>query len=286
VGSESEPSHTEGDLPELPEVETIVRDLRQRVVGRKIDSVQVHLDKIVRNGSRRLPKLLLEQAMVEVRRWGKHIIMKTESGNQIVVHLKMTGQFLWGGKSDEWPKHTHIIIGFKDGHALAYRDIRQFGYWLGFDRKGFAKWAAEQPTGPDPLELTDHEFAELLATKKGRIKGVLLNQGLISGLGNIYTDEALFAAGINPMCPANGVSSEHACQLHEHICRILEEAIRQRGSTVSDYVGLSGVGGQYQNQHKVYGRTGEACVCCGGPLERKIVAGRGTHFCPVCQPEP
>ena len=272
-------------MPELPEVETIVRDLRQRVVGRKIDSVKVHLDKIVRTGARRLPRLLLGQSVVEVRRWGKHIIMVTGSGNHLVVHLKMTGQFLWGLKTDEWPKHTHIIIGFEDGHALVYRDIRQFGYWLAFDYEGYTKWAAEQATGPDPLELTDQDFAQKLANKKGRIKGVLLNQAVISGLGNIYTDEALFAAGINPACSANQISTEQACQLHQHICRILEEAICLRGSTVSDYVGLSGVGGEYQNRHQVYGRTGEPCVCCGEPLERTIVAGRGTHYCPVCQPE-
>jgi len=271
-------------VPELPEVETIVRDLRNLVVGRRIESVRVSLNKLIRTGPRRLARLTEGAEVLAAKRRGKFIILTLSGERHVVVHLKMTGQFLWGEVPDVWPDHVHVIFKFDDGQALLYRDMRQFGYILGLDSQDYAEWLKSEAIGPDPFQLTPAEFAGLLRSKKGRIKAVLLDQRVISGLGNIYCDEALFAAGIHPLRPADRIGQDLAVRLHEQIVEILKEAVRLRGSTTRNYVGLAGVGGEYQNRHRIYGRTGQNCLVCGCRISRITAAGRGTHFCPSCQP--
>lgn len=273
-------------MPELPEVETIVRDLRSLVIGRRIETVRVRLNKLVRTGPRRLVRLATGAEILAVKRRGKFIVFSLSAERYIIVHLKMTGQFLWGEFQGVWPDYVHVITEFENGKALLYRDMRQFGYFLGLEAQEYAEWLKSQEIGPDPFQLTSAEFAGLLRSKKGRIKAVLLDQRVISGLGNIYCDEALFAAGVHPLHPAHLIEEDLARRLHEQILKILKEAIRCRGSTTRNYVGLAGVGGEYQNRHRVYGRGGENCLVCGCRISRITAAGRGTHFCPVCQPQP
>ena len=273
-------------MPELPEVETIVRELRELVTGETIEKVGVRLNKIVRTGPRNLGNLLKGASIEDIQRRGKFIVFILSGNRYLVVHLRMTGQFLWGQDPDAWPDHIHVKILFRSGRVLLYRDMRQFGRFWGLTGEAFRDWLDREKLGPDPLEISSEELCRLLSTRRGRIKALLLNQQFLSGLGNIYTDEALYAAGIHPLCPADHLSPGQGERLHECICSILREAIRLRGSTVRDYVGLSGVGGGYQGRHQVYGKTGDCCPKCGRPIERIVAAGRGTHFCPVCQPKP
>ena len=271
-------------MPELPEVETIVRDLQRLAVGRRIQSVRVRLNKLVRTGPRRLAKFIIGSDILSVRRRGKFIVFHLSGRRYMVVHLKMTGQFLWEAPPAEWPNHVHLMIGFEGDRVLLYRDMRQFGFFLGLTEDEYADWVLNEEIGPDPFQVTPGEFALRLAGRRGRIKALLLNQRFISGLGNIYVDESLFASGIHPLCPAGAISEEQARRLHDNMTRILKRSIRLRGSTTGNYVGLRGVGGRYQAMHLVYGRSGEACYVCGTPLTRLVVAGRGTTFCPRCQP--
>ncbi|MDY6851302.1 MAG: bifunctional DNA-formamidopyrimidine glycosylase/DNA-(apurinic or apyrimidinic site) lyase [Thermodesulfobacteriota bacterium] len=272
-------------MPELPEVETIVRDLQALVVGRRIEAVRVRRNKIARTGPGRLARLLADRTVLAAKRRGKIIVLTLSGEYYLVVHLKMTGQFLWGDFPRTWPKHVHLILDFGDGQALLYRDIRRFGYLLGLTAGEYAHWLVREDIGPDPFQISPHEFTGLLCSRKGRIKPLLLNQKFISGLGNIYVDEALFAAGIHPLCPAKCIDGDLAERLHQEIIGIMKEAIRLRGSTTNNYVGLRGAGGEFQAKHRVYGRTGSDCLVCGQGLKRIVVAGRGTHFCPACQPE-
>ena len=274
-------------MPELPEVETIVRDLAAHVVGRKVDWIKIRLNKLVRTGPRRLTRLLTGTETLSVARKGKFIVMTFSGNRYLVVHLKMTGQFLRGGPNTPWPKHVHAGFGFTDGQVLLYRDMRQFGYFLGLNADGFEDWMSRLELGPDPFEITSEEFAARLKSRRGRIKPLLLNQKFISGLGNIYVDESLFAAGIHPLESAANITSEQAVSLHRKMTAILAKAISLRGSTTNNYVGLNGQGGQFQNSHCVYHRKGQECVVCGDILQRIVVGGRGTHFCPSCQcPQP
>lgn len=274
-------------MPELPEVETIVCDLRNLTMGRCIDRIQVSLPKIVRTGPRRLTRLLSGAVITDVQRRGKFIILGFSGQRHLVVHLKMTGHFLWspGPMDGPPPKHVHIVINFRDRARLLYEDQRQFGYFLGLDRDGYKQWVEEKALGPDPLEISAADFARRLGCSGARLKAVLLNQKIISGLGNIYADETLFAAGLHPGRPARMVTEVQAKHLHRETVRILSEAITCRGSTTNNYVGLMGVGGEFQNRHQVYGKAGQPCPRCGQDIIRIVLAGRGTHYCPRCQPE-
>jgi formamidopyrimidine-DNA glycosylase len=270
-------------MPELPEVETIVRDLSDLVTGKTVAKVTVRLNKIVRTGPRRLGRLIAGQTIDSVGRRGKHIVIGLTGDRVVVVHLKMTGQFWYGPPPKTWDKHVHLAWFFTDQTALLYRDMRQFGYFLGLTADDYHRWLQERNLGPEPLEIPAETFVEALGRRRGRIKSLLLDQSFIAGLGNIYVDESLFAAGIHPLCPADAVPPDRARRLHREMRRILQSAIDHRGSTTRDYQGLKGVGGEFQNLHQVYGKTGQACPCCGAALVRSVVGGRGTHHCPDCQ---
>ncbi|MBW2062333.1 MAG: DNA-formamidopyrimidine glycosylase [Deltaproteobacteria bacterium] len=271
-------------MPELPEVETIVRELQALIVGRRVDRVRVRLNKIVKTGPRRLARLLKGARVLDAHRRGKFIILEFDEERYLVIHLKMTGQFLWQEDLKDHPKHVHVIIGFEDGGELLYRDMRQFGYFLGLSASEYAAWQKEVSLGPDPFEIGSREFARRLQTRRGRIKPLLLNQFFISGLGNIYVDEALFATGIHPLTSAESIGQDLACRLHRRVVRILKKAIELRGSTVVNYRGLKGRSGTYQNKHQVYRRDGQPCLVCNTEIKRIVVGSRGTYFCPHCQP--
>jgi formamidopyrimidine-DNA glycosylase len=208
---------------------------------------------------------------VSVRRRGKFIVITLDQG-KLSVHLGMTGKLLLDAAMTA---HTHGIFTLDDG-VLLYDDPRQFGR---------IEWnpARIEALGPEPLEITLENFRGRLRARKSQVKPLLLNQRFLAGLGNIYVDEALFAAGIHPLALASRITAARAAKLHQAIREILTLAIEHRGSSISDYVDAEGARGNFQVLHRVYGREGEACLKCGGPIKKMVVTQRGTHFCPRCQ---
>jgi len=262
-------------MPELPEVETVVRSIAP-LVGRRIVSAEFRSTRVLRGGNPdRMAKKLAGRRIVAVKRYGKFIVASIEGGPYLLIHLGMTGRLLLGGEPG---KHTHAIFTFDRG-MLLYDDSRQFGCVELHDK--FPERVAR--LGPEPLEIGLAEFTDSLKRHKCRIKALLLNQTFLRGVGNIYADEALFRAGIHPTALASRLRGDRPKRLHQAIVEVLTEAIQAGGSSVSDYVDAEGRQGFFQFQHRVYQRTGEACVTCGASIRRILVAQRSSHFCPKCQ---
>jgi len=263
-------------VPELPEVETVARSIAP-LVGRRIVGAEFRCLRILRGGDPDEMAAAVEgRRIAGVRRYGKFIVLSLERGGYLLVHLGMTGRLLLGGPAG---KHTHAILTLDRGGVLLYDDSRQFGR-LQFSREFPQRL---ERLGPEPLEVPFDDFAAALRRRKTRIKALLLNQDFLRGLGNIYADEALFRAGIHPLAIASRIRGDRALRLHRAIAAVLTEAIAAGGSSISDYVDAQGRKGFFQFSHRVYQRTGEACVDCGTPIRRILVAQRSSHFCPRCQ---
>lgn len=261
-------------MPELPEVETVVRSLSPHLPGRTIVSAEF-TSRFVTPGNRSvLRKRVAGRKIVAVRRHGKFIVIELDRGF-LVVHLGMTGKLLIDGPVTT---HSHGIFHLDHG-TLIYDDPRQFGR-IEFSETIPARVAA---LGPDALAVSLNDFLATLKRRNARIKPLLLNQRFLRGLGNIYADEALFKAGIHPRALASRLSQRRASELHTAIVEILRLAIEHRGSSISDYVDAAGEKGNFQILHKVYGREGDPCELCGTPIRRILLAARGTHYCPRCQ---
>lgn len=296
-------------MPELPEVENLRLGLQKKIVGQKIKSVKVLAPKLVSGAGNVRPssrakavefiKGLTGEVIEGIERRAKNLIFKFKSGKLLLVHLKMSGQFVYreGGKTvegghpielsrSELPnKHTYIIFELSRG-TLYYNDIRTFGYLLYFkDKSSLDKVEHFKDIGPEPFseEFTLEYFANALKTKNSKLKAILLGQSVVAGLGNIYADEACFEAGISPPRRASSLKPEEIKKLYSAIKRILKRAIDVGGSSVATYMLLDESRGNYAREHKVYGRGNEACVICGKKLESIIVAGRTTVFCKICQ---
>ena len=260
-------------MPELPEVETVVRTVTPHLVGRRI--LEAHFtSKFVTPGNRKqLAARLTGRTITSIRRRGKFIVVSLDEGT-LAIHLGMTGNLLAGGKAGE---HTHGLFTLDDG-VLLYNDPRQFGRieWSAGPAKRVAK------LGPEPLEISLEEFQKRIK-RRTRIKPLLLNQTFLAGIGNIYADESLFRSGIHPLAMATRLSASRVARLHQVMRELLTEAIEHRGSTISDYRDAQGASGGFQLLHQVYGREGEPCTVCGTPIKKTLVAQRGTHHCPKCQ---
>jgi formamidopyrimidine-DNA glycosylase len=258
-------------MPELPEVETVVRSLAPHLIGRKIVAAAFTSRFVTPGDRRKLAARLAGRSIEKVERRGKFIVISLDAG-KLAVHLGMTGKLLMDGAEGE---HTHGIFTLDDG-VLLYDDPRQFGR---------IEWnpARVARLGPEPLEIGCDEFRARLRKRNSKVKPLLLNQTFLAGLGNIYVDEALFAAGIHPLAIASRLSASRAARLHQAIRDVLSLAIQHRGSSISDYVDADGQRGAFQLMHHVYGREGEACVSCGSAIRKIVVAQRGTHFCAKCQ---
>jgi formamidopyrimidine-DNA glycosylase len=261
-------------MPELPEVETVVRTLAPHLPGRTILSA-AFTSKFVTPGDRaHLAARLEERTIRTVRRHGKFIVIELDRG-VLVIHLGMTGRLLLDAAPGP---HTHGVFHLDRG-VLIYDDPRQFGR---------IEYGSELPRrvaalGPDPLAVTLPEFLSGLRSRKSRIKPLLLNQRFLRGIGNIYADEALFRARIHPRAIASRLSPKRAGDLYQAIVETLELAITHRGSSISDYVDSAGAKGEFQTLHRVYGKEGEPCVVCGTPVRRIVLVQRGTYYCPKCQ---
>src|SRR6267142_581515 len=271
-------------MPELPEVETVARGLAQRVSGDVINSVWIsRKPEPLKSSARKIAALLEGSHIANVRRVGKHIVVDLEEDSQKprgqwIVHLGMTGNLVLTSPDQQVPKHTHLIAQLASGRELRFVDPRRFGR-LSVHRAESAFKAA----GSEPLDVDFESFARLFRGRKTPIKSALLNQKLLSGVGNIYADESLFRAGIRPRRRACAVTSEQLRKLYKAMRVVLEEAIRAGGSSVSDYVDADGEEGFFQLQHRVYMRTGEPCYTCKAPIKRVVIAGRSSHFCPHWQ---
>lgn len=261
-------------MPELPEVETVVRALRPHVVGRRILSAEFRQKRVLKGPPSRSASLLAGRRIAGICRRGKFIVFDLEN-LYLTVHLGMTGRLLLA--HEPW-KHTHAVFHLECG-LMVYDDPRQFG------RIEVSETVPPRVAslGPDALTIPPAEFVRLLRSRRSMIKPLLLNQRFLGGMGNIYTDESLFRAGIHPRAIASRLGAPRVLRLHAAIAEVLEAAIRQGGSSVSDYVDAEGRKGFFQSEHRVYQKTGEPCTVCGNPIRRILVAQRGTHYCPRCQ---
>ncbi len=273
-------------MPELPEVETVRRDLRE-LRGETFSACRVSLPRLVTApGPRRFCRLLPGRTIQDVSRRGKYIIFSLDGGWEFVAHLGMTGALLFHDPCDPAAKHTHAVFRFKSGRELRYVDQRQFGELAVVPAGQYAPLKSLARMGPEPLErsFTADKLAARLATS-AKIKAALMDQTRIAGIGNIYSDEMLFKAGINPLRPANSLSPAEVAGLHRAMREVLRGAIARRGTSVDNFMDARGRPGSYQFHHKVYRKEGEPCPVCGTPITRVKVSGRSSYYCPKCQPE-
>ena len=271
-------------MPELPEVETIVRCLRPRLAGREIRKVRVFFRPIVRRPGAAGLGPLQGRTVLGVGRRGKMIVVRLSGGMSLLFHLKMTGQLFCCAAGAPRDKHTHLAISFRDSRGeLRFRDIRKFGFALAVPAAEDGSVPELSRLGPEPLSLGFEEFRSAFAGRRGRIKARLLDQEIIAGIGNIYADEILFEAGIHPEADVSRLSGAAWRRLWSAVRAVLRRAIRHRGTTLRDYRDGDGEPGGFQARLRVYGREGLACRRCGAPVRRRRVAGRSSHFCPRCQ---
>jgi len=275
-------------MPELPEVETIARGVNERLRGDRVVEVwfSSHTQPF-KTPPQEQAAGLEGRVILEVHRVGKHIVCElgdagagTTPSAQWIVHLGMTGRLLVTTPEGEVAPHTHARLALASGREMRFVDPRRFGR-LEFRELG--QQSAFLGPGSEPLTITAEEFADLFRGRRLAIKAALLNQTLLHGVGNIYADESLFRAGIRPRRMAGRFKRAELFRLHAAIQEVLRHAIELGGSSVSDYVDADGVRGFFQLEHRVYLRTGQPCLVCGTPIRRILLAGRGTHFCPVCQ---
>ena len=265
-------------MPELPEVETIKRDLQKVVLGKKITEVCVHNPKVIREPTVAGFKRGLEGAVIKnILRRAKLLILELSNGKSLAIHLKMTGQLVYPGGA----KHSRVAFHLSGGKILDFNDQRLFGELRLVDDWHSLKFI--QGLGPEPADLNPGQFKAMLSKKKTAIKPLLLDQKFISGIGNLYAAEILFHAKINPWRRANTLSDKEKGLLFKAINHILKAAILHAGSSVEDYVRVSGDKGGYVKYHKVYDRQGKPCLECKTMIKRIAQGGRGTYFCPKCQ---
>lgn len=271
-------------MPELPEVETVVRCLRRRLIGLTVRAVRLDFPPLVRNRAESYPQRFVGRRVTGLRRRGKMILLDFSGGQTMIFHLRMTGQLLFGPAAAPGDKHTHLRISLRPGDSeLRFRDVRKFGFMRGV-RTERAELAPEvRGLGPEPLSLDLQGFRARLQGRRGRVKTLLLNQRAIAGIGNIYADEILFASGIDPRAEISQLGRRRLEKLWSSIHRVLDEAVSFKGTTVRDFRDGDGFEGLFQNRLRVYGRNGDPCPRCGTAIRRIRIAGRSTHFCPRCQ---
>ncbi|MBX5476199.1 MAG: bifunctional DNA-formamidopyrimidine glycosylase/DNA-(apurinic or apyrimidinic site) lyase [Clostridia bacterium] len=310
-------------MPELPEVETVRRSLAPWVEGRRIAEVHVFSPHVVDGDPDAFARAVRGLRVRRLARRGKYLLFRMDPPHTLAVHLRMTGRLLYlapsgraprvergapgihsqrgralalGWQAPSWlaglgeaalaaagpPQHTHLAALFDDGGVLMFNDVRKFGR--------VALWPGASPPplvrlGPEPLSraFTAERWAQILAGRRAPIKALLLDQHSVAGLGNIYADEALWRARVHPARPAASLAKEDVARLHRAVRRVLREAIDHRGTTLRDYRDGAGQAGGYAPHLRVYGRAGQPCRRCGRTLEKTVVAGRGTTYCPACQ---
>lgn len=274
-------------MPELPEVETIRRDLSEHLAGRCITEVELPWEGVVAQPDpSAFVALVAGRCVSAVRRRGKYLIWDLDSGARLLVHLRMTGRLYWTPAGAPRSPHVRAVLHLDDGRELHFADQRKFGRfsWVAGERELAALLGAK--LGPEPLEsgFTPEGLQQALSARRGPIKAVLLDQRLLAGLGNIYVDEALFRARLHPLRPAKTLTAEEVERLYAAIQAALRQGIANRGTTLSSYRDAWGTRGLNQERLLVFRRQGQSCPSCGGAIAKMRVAGRATHVCPRCQP--
>jgi formamidopyrimidine-DNA glycosylase len=274
-------------VPELPEVETIVRELRPSLVGCRIARVRVGHRPLRRPWQPGWSSRIAGRKIASLSRRGKWIVMSLDRGQAIVIHLGMTGQLRVLDAKTPRAKHTHLVFDLDRGNEqLRFRDVRRFGSASVFEEKRQVRAFFQDALGPEPFRLDSVYWRARLRRANRPLKALLLDQTVVAGVGNIYADESLFEAGLHPARRAATLKPAEAERLRVAIGRVLSAAIARRGSSIRDYVGGRGDPGSFQSQFRVYGRAGELCRHCHTPIERIRLAGRSTHYCPRCQRPP
>lgn len=284
-------------MPELPEVETIRRDLIAVILHKKITAIDIYKPKLVRNGVKKFKQGLIDQQFTDIGRIGKLMYFHLPRKKYLLVHLKMTGQLIYQEKNEliagghNWPpieeklpnKYSHIIFTFTDKSQLFFNDQRQFGYMEIVGQVKLDKIIADYGIEPLTENFIFDDFNELLKDRQASIKSILLNQKIIAGIGNIYADEILHASGIRPNKSVRRISTKNKQEIFHHSNAIISQAIKYRGTTFNNYRDPKGKKGNFVSQLKVYGREGEKCGTCGIVIVRKKFNGRSAHYCPKCQ---
>jgi formamidopyrimidine-DNA glycosylase len=274
-------------MPELPEVETVRTRIAPVLEGRRFERVEILDPRLVRPFEPAEVAAELEgERVAAVERRGKYLIVRFDSGRALLVHLRMTGSLRHSDRGLDDDAHRRAVVRLDDGSDIAYRDVRRFGTWLLLEPGELAPYLASR-VGDEPLDVlfTSARLGERLHDRRAPIKAALLDQRTLAGLGNIYVDEALWRARIHPLRPARSLDRNELRRLHRAIRAALEHGIARQGSTLRDYRLPDGGEGTMQREFKVYGRGGEPCDRCGTPIAKSRVGGRGTWFCPTCQPE-
>lgn len=271
-------------MPELPEVETVAQGLAGTLTGKAFTGVSVRWPKTVAYPTvAQFAEQIVGRQVMSVGRRGKYIVINLDQG-ALLIHLKMSGQLQVISSRTPQDKHDHTVFDLDNGQQLRFRDVRKFGrvYLVGDPTK------VTGMLGPEPLavDFRTGDFQKLLARRSGRLKSLLLNQQFLAGLGNIYADESLFAARLHPLRKADSLTADEQHRLYKAIRAVLGQAVEDQGTTLDDggYLNARGEAGTHQEKIAVYGRTGKACPVCDSAIERLIVGGRSTHYCPSCQP--
>ena len=270
-------------MPELPEVETIIRSLSSKLIGLEVSSYNFFFPGLLRNSDQNILEKLKGKKVIRLRRRGKWILIDFESNLSFVCHLKMTGQLLFFPSKRPLDKHTHFILSFKDSrNELRFRDVRKFGLISFHPTPEVLKFPN---LGPEPLRVSFSRFRKLFLRRRGRLKNLLLNQSFVAGIGNIYADEILFEAKLHPCTPAFLLEEEDLLRLWKAMRSILRKAVESRGTSIRNFRDAEGKEGDFRNRLRVYGKESKSCSRCGREIERLRLGGRSSFFCPQCQEE-
>jgi formamidopyrimidine-DNA glycosylase len=275
-------------VPELPEVETVRRQLAPVLEGRRFVRVEISDPRLTRPlPPDEVARELAGERVRAVERRGKYLLLRFESGRALLIHLRMTGSLRHAAKALPPDPYRRAVVRLDRGEQLGYRDVRRFGTWLLIDPDALEPYLAAR-LGPEPLDASfrSRDLARGLANRRAPVKAAILDQRTVAGIGNIYADEALWWARVHPLREARSLGGREVQALHRSIRRVLARGIERQGATLRDYARPGGEPGGMQDEFKVYGRGGEPCDRCGTPIERIVVGGRGTWYCPTCQVSP
>lgn len=274
-------------MPELPEVETVVRTLRPQLCGRSIVNVRASRKRLRRPWRPAWSKALAGTRIIAVRRRGKWIVIELDREQVLLAHLGMTGRFYVVDEKAPLAPHTHLIFGLQPGRdELRFHDPRRFGSAALLPAAHVERFLDGERLGPEPFDLRPADFRDRLRRTRRCLKAVLLDQRVVAGVGNIYADESLFEARLAPGRRGCEIGKPEADRLCAAIVTVLRRAIERHGSTIRNYFYGDGQAGEYQNEFRVYQQTGQPCQRCRTPIQQTRLAGRATHFCPRCQRSP
>jgi formamidopyrimidine-DNA glycosylase len=275
-------------MPELPEVETVRRGLEPLLLGRSIADADIMDGRLtVPEDPVAVSAELAGERFTGVGRRGKYLLFALDSGRTLVVHLRMTGWFHHHAGAGEDLTHVRAVLRLDDGASLVYADQRRFGTWR-LIAPGDLEAYLRRRAGPEPLseEWTPRRFRSDLAGRRASVKALLLHQGVVAGVGNIYADEALWQARIHPLRPGGELTAAEVRRLHAAVVDTLKRGIASQGASIRNYRGPDGTPGSMQERFNAYDRDGEPCPRCGTPIEKIRVVQRGTHLCPRCTRQP